>query len=135
MAERSITIGPHRDPATRLNMNDSTPATIGARRQRKAQQRAWREAGWAYGSNLRGRSAAERGLPCRVQLTLGTDRPNQRRDPSNWISTAKHLVDGLTDTRRYWPDDDSRYVTILEPIFTDRIPKNTWMLTLTWEDA
>lgn len=68
-----------------------------------------------------------------VQLDIGTTRPNQRRDPSNWMPTAKVCVDGLTDAK-FWPDDDSKRVKVLEPRFVSDIRPNQYRVTITWED-
>jgi crossover junction endodeoxyribonuclease RusA len=96
------------DPAPRLNLNDRLFWATRAR-----YTKAWRHAAFIHGRAHR----ITRLHPANVQLILGVRDPQRRRDPSNWMPTAKACVDGLTDAG-YWGDDDSTHVTVLEPVFT-----------------
>ena len=118
------------DPCDRLNLNDSLPASPWARKQRRELAKLWRQAGWAAGCS----TAKPRivGLAT-VTVEFGTSRVGQRRDPSNWTATTKHLIDGLTDAR-LWPDDDRNHVREAPPIFTDVIPPLHFRIHITWED-
>lgn len=56
------------------------------------------------------------GRKCEVQFVIGVP-DNRRRDPANYISTiVKACVDTLVSAGKVWPDDDPRYVRILEPV-------------------
>lgn len=115
-----------RDPAPRMNLNDR-PHWSTERRDAKA----WRKAGWALGNSIRPKPKIT-GIATFL-LELGTDTPGKRRDPNNWAKTAKHLSDGFTDAG-FWPDDDSKHVTVAEPIFTTAIPPDQYRVTITWSD-
>jgi hypothetical protein len=52
--------------------------------------------------------------PMRVTCYLPVNG-NRRRDPLNWASTVKPILDGITDSGA-WPDDDSTWVTSTEPV-------------------
>jgi hypothetical protein len=52
--------------------------------------------------------------PQRVTVTIPV-KGQRRRDPLNWASTVKPILDGITDSGA-WPDDDSTWVTSTEPI-------------------
>ncbi len=125
---------PMPDPAARLNLNDSMPATKWARAKRRDEAQAWREgAHWMILATPPKRRPKPTG---RVTVTVlfGTARPNQRRDPSNWGPTAKHIVDGLTDAG-LWPDDDKHHVYVAEPEFTNTIRDRFYAVKLSWEDT
>ena len=70
----------------------------------------WRQAACA--------AATEAGLtiyaPMRVTVHIPV-KGNRRRDPLNWASTVKPILDGITDSGA-WPDDDSTWVTSTEPV-------------------
>lgn len=86
-------------PAPWLNLN-----TRADRRGRTADRRAWRNAGkiWAHNQHLPKLHRAQ------ILVTLHfTDR--RRRDPHNYMSTVKALVDGLVDYGLL-PDDSSQYL-------------------------
>ena len=92
-------------PDVLLNMNDRTHYMKRAR-----QVKNWRTA-CAY-SALNHKVPADL-PPCYVTITLPV-RDNRKRDPSNWFPTAKACVDGKRDAG-LWPDDDSTWVTVMEP--------------------
>lgn len=77
----------------------------------------WRAAAhWAAVQQL-GLSPELRHRPQRaVQVSFPTTRPNQRRDPHNWVPTSKACIDGLVDAC-VWRDDDARWVIHLDPAF------------------
>lgn len=115
-----------RAPDEYLNLNDND------NRWRKADKvKQWRTAGWAF-ANARRPKPDITGVAT-VTLFIGTDRPNTRRDPSNWTATTKALVDGLTDAG-LWPDDNSKHVTIAEPRFVANLPAHHFELQITWEE-
>ena len=118
------------DPCDRLNLNDSLPATPWARKQRRELTRLWRHAGWAAGCSRV--HPLITGIAT-VTVEFGTSRVNQRRDPSNWMATTKHLIDGLTDAR-FWPDDDRAHVREAPPVFTNAIPPLHFRIHITWEE-
>ena len=63
-------------------------------------------------------AATEAGLTIYVPMRVTVHIPvkgNRRRDPLNWASTVKPILDGITDSGA-WPDDDSRWVTSTEPV-------------------
>ena len=91
-------------PDVLLNMNDRTHW-----RKRAAQVKNWRSFAWAAACN----SGYEQLPPCYVTITLPV-RDSRKRDPSNWFPTAKACVDGMRDAG-LWPDDDSTWVTVMEP--------------------
>lgn len=66
-----------------------------------------------------------------VQIVFGTRRPNQRRDPANWMLCTKWVLDGLV-AGGLFTDDDSKHVIQLEPGFTDRIPPTHFLIRLEW---
>lgn len=93
----------------------------------------WRDAAywWAKQHRLMARGAV--GL-VEVMITFGTNKPNQRRDPSNFYPTVKAICDGFTNAA-VWIDDDSKHVKTYEPVFTAEIPGNQLQVTLSWEDG
>jgi hypothetical protein len=123
---------PMSDPAERLNLNDSLPAAKWARAKRREQALAWREgAHWMILATPLKKRPKPTGKVT-VTVLFGTSRPNQRRDPSNWVLTAKHIVDGLTDAG-LWPDDDKHHVYVAEPEFTNTIRDRHFAVKLSWE--
>jgi crossover junction endodeoxyribonuclease RusA len=76
--------------------------------------RAWRQAaGWAAIAALGGR-ADGRALPPAEVIVILPVRGDIRRDPHNWMPTAKAIVDGLVDAG-CWPDDTPDWVSVGEP--------------------
>lgn len=50
-------------------------------------------------------------LPCRVTVWYAfPDRKRRPRDANNLSATTKPLIDGITDSKHAWPNDDVRYV-------------------------
>lgn len=72
--------------------------------------KAWRQAACD--------AATDAGLkinaPMRVTCYLPV-KGKRRRDPLNWASTVKPILDGITDSGA-WPDDDATWVTSTEPV-------------------
>jgi hypothetical protein len=91
-------------PDVLLNMNDRTHW-----RKRAVQVKNWRTAAFAATRN----TTYDLLPPCYVTITLPV-RDSRKRDPSNWFPTAKACVDGMRDAG-LWPDDDSTWVTVMEP--------------------
>jgi crossover junction endodeoxyribonuclease RusA len=61
------------------------------------------------------REAGVRDLaPSLVQVVVPFRTASSRRDPMNWTTVHKAVVDGLTDAG-CWPDDTAEWVTGLEP--------------------
>jgi len=54
--------------------------------------------------------------PSVVTVTLPFAR-NARRDPMNYFTVVKAIVDGLVDAG-LWPDDTNDYVTVTQPILS-----------------
>ena len=73
----------------------------------------WRQTAHHYTRRNLTRFPAEP-VPSNVLVTFEVTDPNRRRDPSNAMPTVKALVDGITDAG-VWPDDNSRWVTVIEP--------------------
>ena len=71
-------------------------------------------------------------FPVTVSVTFTTKTPNQRRDPHNFTPTLKHLIDGFT-MAGLWPDDDSKHVRTLEPVFVAGDGRK-FTVDITWED-
>jgi len=117
-------------PAALLNMNDGN-GTPWERRQLKERREAWHQLGWAMGNSRRPKPRPV-GVAV-VTLEIGTNRPNQRRDPHNFMPTMKYLIDGFTSAG-IWPDDDSKHVRTNEPVFTTAIPPKTVRVTIQWEE-
>lgn len=118
-------------PAALMNMNDPLPSTKWARSKRREQGRLWRNAAWAaVCAKPRPKVAAKATLT----VEFGTDRPNQRRDPHNFMPTVKHLIDGIVDAG-VLIDDSHRQLATTEPIFTAALPPRTFRMTLRWEEA
>jgi hypothetical protein len=89
--------------------------------------KAWRFATWAAACNALGKDASRRARgPSIVSIELPVpDR--RRRDPHNYFSTVKPIVDGLVDAG-VWPDDTPEWVTTVEPTF--RITKSDQTITV-----
>lgn len=91
----------------------ATPLTMNQRlhwRPRNALTVAWRgDTAWHAIAKCE-RTALP---PCTVDIAIPV-RGAKRRDPHNWTPTCKAVVDGLVDAR-WWPDDNSTWVTVLEP--------------------
>lgn len=119
-----------RFPADLMNMNDPLPATKWGRMERRKQARLWREAAWAA---VCAKPRPKVSSKATLTVQFGTTRPNQRRDPHNFMPTVKHLIDGIVDAG-VLIDDSHRELSTTEPIFTDRIPNRTFRMTLTWEE-
>lgn len=96
-------------PAKYLNLNDRLHW---AERNRRTQ--LWRHMAGIQARRQLGANRAHG--PCLVSLAIPTDRPNHRRDPSNWTPTLKACIDGLVDAG-VWPDDSGEWVGVLEPRF------------------
>ena len=92
-------------PAGLLNLNDRLHW---AARSRAA--REWRTAAF-YGAKRAGVSGLGYSSVS-VELPV---RDRRTRDPHNFVSTVKPLVDGLVDAG-VWPDDSSEWVTVAEPV-------------------
>lgn len=121
----SITV---RKPGQLLNMNDRGNRYSSARSVKN-----WREAAfwWAKQHALRCHMAPD--TTVEVWVEFGTDKPNQRRDPHNFMPTIKALCDGFTDAK-VWPDDNSKYVRTAEPAFTTDVKADSLRITLTWQE-
>jgi crossover junction endodeoxyribonuclease RusA len=96
------------DPCKRLSMNDRMHWA-----RRAGITSKWRQAAHMY-ARQQGRTG-ELG-PSNVKVTFEVPDAGRRRDPSNAMPTVKALVDGLVDAGM-WPDDNSDWVTIIEPAF------------------
>ena len=80
--------------------------------------KSWR---WAARIAAHGKPAPTIGTDQRAVVTVTIPVVgNRRRDPSNWMPTVKPIVDGLTDAG-LWPDDDSRYVSVSEPVLDSTV--------------
>jgi crossover junction endodeoxyribonuclease RusA len=60
-------------------------------------------------------------VPSNVLITFEVSDPGRRRDPMNAYPTIKAIIDGITDAG-IWPDDNSRWVTVIEPRFVKGRP-------------
>lgn len=97
-------------PARLLSMNDRDHFRV-----RAPIVAEWRRAGWAAGCTT-GRGPALRRLEGRQRVTVSLPVVGRRRrDPMNFVATAKAIIDGLTDAG-LWPDDDPGHVTVAEPV-------------------
>lgn len=109
-------------PDRLLNLNDRQHYM-----QRSGSVKLWRQAGWAYGNNARRKHGTQG--PSVVQVTLPISSGLKRaRDPHNYTPTMKAIIDGLVDAK-LWPDDNSDWVTTLEPVL-DEGSRN--VLVLIW---
>lgn len=61
--------------------------------------------------------------PSTVDIAIPV-RTAHKRDPHNWTPTCKAIVDGLVDAG-WWPDDNSDWVTVLEPVLVVGAPHVT----------
>lgn len=69
---------------------------------------------WRHAARLAAHNSGPVGY--RALVTIEFTVPDRRkRDPHNWVATAKPIVDGLTDAG-LWPDDTAAHVTVAEPI-------------------
>lgn len=91
-------------PDVLLNMNDRTHW-----RKNASLVKAWRWAAFAGATKGIGHQLP----PCNVTVTLPV-RDSRRRDPMNYVKTVKPIIDGMVDAG-LWPDDDSTWVTVMEP--------------------
>lgn len=100
---------------------------------RYRRDKTWQEAAfwWAKQHKVNCRGA---NYPIEVYVEFGTNRPNQRRDPHNFVPTIKAICDGFTKAG-VWPDDDSKHVHTSEPTFTNTIRADSLRITLTWSVA
>lgn len=128
MTIQSIRVGGFK-PAAPLNMNDGSE-TPAQRRKLKAKRDAWRKMGWALGNQQHPKPAIVG--QATVRLIFGTDRPNQRRDPHNFVPTLKYLIDGLT-LARWWSDDDALHVRTVEPEFDSLLHPDRFEIVVSWE--
>lgn len=82
-----------------------------AQRDRKLEP--WRKATWALAQQ---QNIVEKvgGRPAKVTVVIPF-RTKTKRDPSNYVGTVvKSVVDGLV-TAGVWPDDNPKYVEVMEP--------------------
>lgn len=117
-------------PARLLNLNDRVTTKL-QRIDNHGAKAEWRD-GVFYHAKQHRPLPKITGLAT-VLVEFGTDRPNHRRDPSNFAATMKPILDGLT-LAGLWTDDDSKHVATLEPRFVTDIPKTHYRVTITWED-
>lgn len=91
---------------------NAAPGTVRARIEQHRDKQAWRDTAAMF---ARRHPDVRAGLPpAYVRLRIPF-RTNRRRDPSNYVGTVtKWVVDGLVLSGA-WPDDDPRYVTVIEP--------------------
>lgn len=115
-------------PGQLINMNDRGDRYTTARSVKN-----WREAAFWWAKQHRLRCRCEPGELVEVWVEFGTDKPNQRRDPHNFVKTIKPILDGFTDAA-VWPDDDSKHVRTTEPSFTTDVPADSLRITLTWNE-
>ncbi len=112
-------------PAPMLTMNQRLHWTV-----QRARARAWRHAAHIHTLNAirdPNNPITAPLPPCWITVTLPVaDR--RRRDPSNYMLTTKHIVDGLVDAG-LWPDDTPEYVTQTEP--TLEVGRHGVLITLT----
>ena len=105
-----------RPPARLLSMNDRHHWSVRARLARD-----WRLAAQVAARNARNSGQLAHAVQ-RVDLRLPPSvisivlpvRDSRRRDPHNYFSTVKPIVDGLVDAG-LWPDDTPEWVTTTEP--------------------
>jgi hypothetical protein len=97
-------------PAPLLNMNDRMHHM-----KRSRLVKTWREAAYWYAcEQLPGGPKARRLVgKQRVQIELPV-KGKRARDPMNFVSTAKCVIDGMTDAD-LWPSDSEGFVTVAEP--------------------
>lgn len=97
-------------PARMLSLNDRDH-----HHQRGPLVAEWRQAAYfhacrAYPTGPSGRAMGR--ATVRIALPFPDDR---RRDPHNYVATAKPIVDGLVDAG-FWPDDTPEWVSVAEPV-------------------
>jgi hypothetical protein len=99
-------------PAPLLNAN-RPPTTVRARIARSRQIAAWRTIAHQVGLSVAAGPTARRLPPCFVHVELPVpDR--RRRDPANYMTTVKPIVDGLV-AADWWPDDTPDWVHEIVP--------------------
>ena len=103
-------------PAPLMNMNERLHW---AEERRRA--KAWRKAAKTAAVDVGPQP------PCWITVELPV-RGRIRRDPANWTTTVKHIVDGLVDAG-LWPDDTPEHVTTTEPLLTAGITQVAIHLT------
>lgn len=93
-------------PAPLMNMNDRAHWST-----QRAHARRWRTSARLY-------AIAQLGAGTTLDPSIVTvDLPvigNRRRDPHNYFTTVKHVVDGLVDAGLF-PDDTPEWITTTEP--------------------
>lgn len=103
-----------RPPAEPLSTNEER--RMGGRggwARSRARLAPWRQLATIVATDAR-LAAAVDGTPCCVTVRIPF-RDNRRRDPSNYTATVvKAVVDGLV-AAKVWPDDNPRWVTVMEP--------------------
>lgn len=98
-------------PSKRLSSNDRLHW------RRKAEYTAtWRHAGFLYAKQTVAALRDYTPEPSNVLVTFEVSDPSRRRDPMNAWPTVKAALDGMVDAG-LWPDDDARWVTVVQPEF------------------
>jgi crossover junction endodeoxyribonuclease RusA len=96
-------------PAKLMSMNDRPHWSVARRLAR-----AWRQAAaWSAVDQLGTTPQMRLRGPSTVTVTLPV-HGDHRRDPHNYFTTVKHVIDGLVDAGA-WPDDTPEWVTTTEP--------------------
>lgn len=96
------------------SVNELTETRRGAAIRTK-QKHAWRDAMIeAIDYATFPRSVIPEQATVRVHIPFKT---NRRRDPHNYVGTVvKVLVDAMVKHGGFWPDDNDRYLTIIDPV-------------------
>lgn len=77
--------------------------------------RPWREAASEAAREAIAAGVVPTGVPLRVRVTIPVASMARRRDPHNYVGTVvKAVLDGMV-TAGVWPDDNERWVEVLEP--------------------
>jgi hypothetical protein len=116
-------------PAKELNLNDRN-GTHYQRVELQARKALWRD-GTFWLAN-RGRKPKITGKATMV-VEFGTDRPNQRRDPHNFMPTCKAICDGVV-LAGLLGDDDTKHLAMAEPRFVTDLKPTQFRVTITWEN-
>lgn len=75
----------------------------------------WRTAAEVAARAAKAEGAVPVGIPLRVRVTIPVAPMARRRDPHNYVGTVvKSVVDGMV-AAGIWPDDNERWVEVLEP--------------------